>query len=154
VKRLVGKREFRKIRKKELIMERPDYAALTVRLRQLAELCREYLSRHERRTTYFRFWQQGGTEQDAGAIASKIEAAVQMLENSDQNLILNKTMDFPVIKTYRAISPRASIVWAICFPLGGLIYVAAAYRRNLLRRDIKTTGRVCEEMIEMIENLI
>jgi lipopolysaccharide export system permease protein len=156
VKRFIGKREFRKIEKKELIMEHPDYAALTVRLRQLPVLCKEYLSHHKRWPHYFQFWKQGGTDQEAEVIASEIEAAVQILENSDQNLILNKTMDFPVITSFHltnhAISPRVGIALAIIFPIGGMIYLTAVYHRKLLCQDIKTTIRVCDEMIEMIND--
>ncbi|MDR0393610.1 MAG: LptF/LptG family permease [Tannerella sp.] len=156
VKRFIGKREFRKIEKKELIMEYPDYAALTVRLQQLSDLCREYLSRHKRRLHYFRFWKQGGTDYEAEGIASEIESVVRILENSDQNLVLNKTMDFPIIKSFhltnRTISLRMGIALAVFFPLGGLVYLTAVYRRKLLRQDIKTTIRVCNEMIEIIKD--
>ncbi|MDR0743292.1 MAG: LptF/LptG family permease [Tannerella sp.] len=156
IKRFIGKRELRKIEKKEIIMEHPDYAALTVRLRQLRDSCREYLARHKRWLHYLRFWKQGGADYEAEGIAHEIESVVQILENSDRNQVLNKTMDFPVIKNFHlanfTIRPKAGIALAIFFPAGGLIYLIAVYRRKLLRQDIKTTIRICDEMVEIIND--
>jgi lipopolysaccharide export system permease protein len=156
IKRFIGKREFRRIEKKEIIMERPDYAALTVRLRQLQASCKEYLAHHKRWLHYFTFWKQGGTDCEAEGIAHEIESVVQILENSDRILVLNKTMDFPVIKSFHpanfTLSPNAGMALAIFFPVGGLIYLIAVYRRKLLCQDIKTTIRVCDEMDGIINN--
>jgi lipopolysaccharide export system permease protein len=154
IKRFVGRREFRKIEKKDIIMEHPDYATLTVRLRQLQYSCKEYLSHHRRWLHYLQFWKQGGTDYEAEGIAHEIESVVQILENSDQNLVLNKTMDFPIIKSFQladfTIHPKAGIALASFFPIGGLVYLIAVYRRKLLRQDIKTTIRICAEMVEII----
>jgi lipopolysaccharide export system permease protein len=156
VKRFIGKREFRKIEKKEIIMEHPDYAALTVRLRQLQDSCKACPALHKRWMHYFKFWKQGGTDQEAGEIAEEIESVVRILENSDQNLVLNKTMDFPVIKSFHlagfTVGPEVGTALAVFFPLGGMVYLIAVYRRKLLRQDIKTTIRVCDEVIEMIND--
>ncbi|HCC52468.1 MAG TPA: YjgP/YjgQ family permease [Porphyromonadaceae bacterium] len=156
IKRFIGKREFRKIEKKEIIMERPDYAALTVRLQQLQDSCKEYLAHHKRWLHYLKFWKQGGADSEAEGIAYGIESVVQVLENSDQNLVLNKTMDFPIIKSFHltnfTITPKAGMALAIFFPVGGIVYLIAVYRRKLLRQDIKTTIRVCDEIIEIISD--
>ncbi|MDR2679992.1 MAG: LptF/LptG family permease [Tannerella sp.] len=154
IKRFVGKREFRKIEKKDIIMELPDYDAVTVSLQNLNRCCKQYIAANSRRMHYINFWKQGGTDGEAEQIALEIESVVSILENSDQNLVLNKTMDFPIINTYHPasfkISPRLGMILAVCFPVGGIIYLIALYRRKLLRQDIKTAIRVCDELIEII----
>ncbi|MDR1523692.1 MAG: LptF/LptG family permease [Tannerella sp.] len=154
IKRFIGKREFRKIEKKDIIMEVPDYDAVTVSLQNLNMRSKRYIAANRRWMHYVDFWKQGGTDSEAGQIAIEIESVVSVLENSDQNLVLNKAMDFPVIKSYHLanfrISPRLGMALAACFPVGGIVYLIAVYRRKLLRQDIKTTVRVCDEMVEII----
>jgi lipopolysaccharide export system permease protein len=155
IKRFIGQRDFRKIEKKDIIMEHPDYEMLAVRLQHLNISCKQYLAGNRRWMHYMNFWKQGGKDRDAECIALEIESVVDILENSDRNLVLNKTMDFPIIKSYHLtkfrINPKTGLALAICFPLGGIIYLIAVYRRKLLRQDVKTTMRVCDEMTEIID---
>ncbi|MDR1380088.1 MAG: LptF/LptG family permease [Tannerella sp.] len=155
LKRLTGRRELRKIEKKEIIMEHPDYGALTVRLQRLGVSCRQYLDGSRRWMNYMNFWKQGGRDPEAERIALEIEAVVGILENSDRNLVLNKAMDFPFVRSFhltgRAISPRAGMALAVCFPVGGAVYLLAVYRRKLLRQDMRTAVRVCGEMVDIIK---
>jgi lipopolysaccharide export system permease protein len=154
IKRFIGKREFRKIEKKDIIMELPDYNNITTRLQNINIDCKQYLAANKRWLHYIKFWKQGGTDSEAEKIALEIESVAELLGNSDQTLVLNKTMDFPIIKTYYLtkfrISRRLGMILAVCLPMGGIIYLIAVYRRKLLRQDIKTTIRVCDEMIEII----
>jgi lipopolysaccharide export system permease protein len=156
IKRFIGQRESRKITKKDIIMENPDYGKITTDLQSLNISCRQYLARNKRWVHYVNFWKQGGTDPEAERIALEIEAIVNMLGNSDQNLVLNKIMDFPIIKSYNPtnlrINPNVGLALAICFPLGGIIYLIAVYRRKLLRQDMKTTIRVCDETVEIINS--
>ena len=154
IKYFLGKREYRKIERKEVIMELPDYTMLTNRLTLLKDACDKYPQENKCWMSYWKFWKHGGSDSDAEKIALEIESNVDILENSDHHLVLNKTMDFPVIKNYGlmvTVSPAVGLALALLFPLGGLVYLIAVYRRKILRQDIQTTMRVCEEMIEMIE---
>ena len=154
MKRLIGKREFRKIEKKDIIMEVLDNEAVTLSLQNLNDCCKRYIAANRRWMHYVNFWKQGGTDREAEKIAFEIESVVRVLENSDQNLVLNKTMDFPIIKNYHLtnlkISLRLGMMLAVCFPVGGIIYLIAVYRRKLLLQDIKTTIRVCDETVEIM----
>jgi lipopolysaccharide export system permease protein len=156
IKRFIGQREFRKINKKDIIMEYPDYEVLIISLQSLIVSCKQYLAGSKRWMHYVNFWKQGGTDQEAERIAFEIEAIVNILENSEQNLVLNKTMDFPIIKSYHLtnfrIPPNVGLALAICLPVGGMIYLIAVYRRKLLRQDVKTTIRVCDEIVEIINS--
>lgn len=155
-KRLIGKRESRNIVKKDVIMELPDYDAVKVRLQKLKADCDGYLAINKRWMRYLTFWKQGGIDHDAEPIAHELDAIVEVLENSDQNLVLNKAMDFPIIKGYHLaafrISPKLGLAMAIFIPIGGIVYLLAVYRRKLLHQDIRTTARVCEEMINVLND--
>ena len=155
-KRLIGKRESRNIVKKDVIMELPDYDAVKVRLQTLKDDCGSYLTKNKRWMRYFTFWKQGGIDHEAEPIAHELDNIVEVLENSDQNLVLNKAMDFPIIRGYHLtnfrISPKLGTVMAIFFPVGGLVYLLAVYRRKLLHQDIITTAKVCDEMINILND--
>jgi len=157
IKRLIGTREYRKIEKKEVIMEIPDYEDASTRLHKLMTDSKNYLAVNKRMMNYIKFWKQGGVDYKAEPIAVELENIVEILKNSDQNLILNKLMDFPVIKGYELInfriSPKIGLALAILFPLGGLVYLIAFYRHRLLFQDISSTAKVCDEMINTLKTI-
>ena len=157
VMRLIGKRVYRKVEKKEVIMEVPDYSAVDIRLNKLVDVCKVYLANNKRWLNYITFWKLNGIDKEAETIAKELESIVEILENSDQNLVLNKTMDFPVINSYNLanfqISRKVGIAMAVFFPVGVLVYLVAIYRRKLLHRDIITTMKVSDEMINVIKEL-
>jgi lipopolysaccharide export system permease protein len=155
VKQFFGKREYRKIEKKEIVMEKPDYGLITEQLMALKEKCVKYIAHNNRRwLNYLTFWKQGGIDSEVKTLSADIENVVEKLENSDQILVLNKTMDFPVVKNYQfasfAITPKIGAVLAILFPIGGIVYLIAVYRRKLLLQDIRMTVKVCDEIKELI----
>ena len=156
LKRLIGKREYRKIEMKELIMENPDYDEVKTLLTELKASCLYYITNNKRRHTYFRFWQSGGVDNDSERISCQLEEVVEILKNSNKMIVLNKTMDFPVFKNYQLsnlrINARLSIALAIIFPVGGLIYLIASYRNKLLIQEMNATVKVCDEMINIIED--
>jgi len=155
-KRLIGKREMRKIEKKEIIIESPDYIEVDRLLNQLKITCIAFSATSKRWPNYFQYWKSGGIDHEAEQISNQVEQVVEILKNSDQNIILNKLMDFPFITNYQPatlrISEKTGLIMAVVFPLGGLIYLMAIYRRKLLHQDINTTAKVCNEMAELIRN--
>ncbi|MDR0835631.1 MAG: hypothetical protein LBN11_03495, partial [Tannerella sp.] len=60
-----------------------------------------------------------------------------------------------VVNNYRlanfTITPNIGTALAIIFPLGGIIYLIAVYRRKLLLQDISLTVKVCDEIKELIK---
>jgi lipopolysaccharide export system permease protein len=155
IKRFFGKREFRKIEKKELVMEKPDYYLILQNLNDLKEEILKYISKNKRWLNYLNFWKQGGIDYEAKNISAELEDIVRKLENSDRILVLNKTMDFPVIENYRltnfTISPKIGTTLAIIFPIGGIIYLISVYKRKLLLQDMNLTVKVCDEIKELIK---
>ena len=146
IKNFIGKRAGRKVEKKELIIFNPDYAAMLPRLDKLAENCAEYLKSHKRWLNYFTFWKQGGKDHTA-----------EQLANSDQNLVLNKLMDYPVIGGYNQLNAnlngKIGLAFGIFFPIGLPVYLLATYQRKLLRHDIQVVQKTSRELEDMIRNL-
>lgn len=157
IKNFIGKRAGRKVEKKEVIIFNPDYAAMLPRLDKLAENCAEYLKSHKRWLNYFTFWKQGGKDHTAEQLATEMEGIIEELGNSDQNLVLNKLMDYPVIGGYNQLNAnlngKIGLAFGIFFPIGLPVYLLATYQRKLLRHDIQAVQKTSRELEDMIRNL-
>lgn len=154
LKNLFGKRSGRKVEKKEVIIFTPDYEALLPRLELLAANCDHYLSTNKRWVNYIQYWKNGGKDADAIRLAGEVEGIVEELENSDQILILNKLMDYPVLGGYNQlpmeIDSKLGYIIAFFIPIGLPVYFLAVYRRKLLRNDIQIVKKTSFEIHNMI----
>ncbi|MDL2208769.1 LptF/LptG family permease, partial [Parabacteroides sp. OttesenSCG-928-O15] len=154
LKNLIGKRSNRKVDMKEVIIFNPDYRIVSSRLRQLIGDCTHYLSTHKRWVNYFAFWKQGGKDAIARQLSDEVEAIVEELGNSDQILVINKLMDYPIMSGYYQmnfdINPTLGLIIAILFPIGLPLYLLATYKRKLLRHDVKVVLRTSEELQQLI----
>jgi lipopolysaccharide export system permease protein len=86
-----------------------------------------------------------------------MEAITEELGNSDNNLLLNKLMDYPIIGRYNLLGnnpdKRLSLGIGLFIPLGLIVYTVGAYQRKILRQDIQTVGKVSEELKEIINKI-
>ena len=158
LKNLLGKREGRKIEKKEVIIYVPDYDAMLPVLQRLEGDCGMYVRGHRRWVNYLKYWREGGKDNQAEQLAGRVEAVVEELGNSDQILLLNKLMDFPIVGGYvnplgERLTPQAARVVGWCLPLGLPLYLIAVYQRKLLRHDISQAQKTAKELIDMIYSL-
>ena len=155
LKNLVGKRQGRKIERKEVIIYTPDYVALIPVLHQFQQEAQTYLQQHRRWMNYLAFWKQGGHDRAAEELSNKVEQVVEELSNSDQNLVLNKLMDYPVMEGYNQLDARISgkvgLAVGLCFPIGLPLYLLATYQRKLLRHDVQMVYKTSGELLEMLE---
>ena len=158
LKNLIGKREGRKVERKEVIIFTPDYDAILPRLENLAKKSGAYVTELRRWINYVSFWKQGGKDIVAEGLSEETEAIVEELSNSDNNLLLNKLMDYPYIGDYnnkmsQYISPKLAIAIGIFLPFGIPVYLLATYQRKLLWQDIGTVQKTSKELINMIYSL-
>ena len=157
LKNLFGKRSGRKVERKEVIIFTPNYQNAVIRLNQLADSSKAYLAGHKRWTNYIQFWKQGGRDLQAEQLATEMDSLIEELSNSDQNLVLNKLMDYPIISGYKQMDARINgkLGLAIgCFlPIGLPVYLLATYQRKLLRHDMQMVQKTSGELIDIIEKL-
>jgi lipopolysaccharide export system permease protein len=155
LKKFFGQSVARKIEKKEIIMYNLDYASFAVRLEALMQKCDVFLKQNRRWVPYFAFWKNVGEDDAAKQIADEVERLVEAGNNSEQNLILNKLMDYPFVGHYRLLRglsgyKKQGMAVGCFFPLGLLIYLPACFGRKYLFRDIRTVRRVSEELLDII----
>ncbi|MCC8143706.1 MAG: LptF/LptG family permease [Tannerellaceae bacterium] len=158
IKNIFGKRQGRKIERKEVIIFSLDYLSILDKLTSLSAEGQKYLDKHARWINYFQFWKQGARDEEAQKISATLEEIIEELGNSDQLLILNKLMDYPVISGFELVKFNVNrplgTVLAILFPLGVPLYLIAIYRRKLLRQDIQAIIKIDGELSTIIRNYL
>ena len=89
------------------------------------------------------------------ALSQQVEDVVDYLSNSRDQLVINKAMDFPVIRqllTYHLTNyPKLGLALAIVFPVGVLLYLVGIRHQANLKRDIAQCIKVADQ-VEAIFN--
>ena len=151
IRRFTGLHQTRKLTAKEVIINEvvPDEA-----MRQIAALkdaCRQFLERYKGRQRYIDYWQQGYDKAAIKALAEQVDGVVDYLSNSRDQMVLNKAMDYPVIRqllTYNPCSNRnVGTVIAILFPIGLLGWLVGLRHQKNLKRDVRQTAKTCDQLV-------
>jgi lipopolysaccharide export system permease protein len=155
-KKLTGIRLSRKIEKKEIIIFHTDYIKLTRFIEHLNSLCEQYTAGTKRWIPYFAFWKNGGKDSAGKQIAALLEQIIEEGSNSDQMLVLNKLMDYPVINGYQSTlfsNRHVAIATGLFFPAGIPVYLFAVYQSKLLLHDIGTVRKINNELLDIIKQI-
>jgi len=155
-KRLVGKKEIRNYQKKEIIMNPPDYENDLQMITGLTERCSKYLKSHEKMFNYFAFWKHAGDDVYMESLGEELEQIVEDLRNSDENYIIGKLMDYPVINSKQPVymkNPKIRLFCAWFLPVGLILYLWELYKGKELIRDIDIIRKVNDELLVEIRKL-
>jgi lipopolysaccharide export system permease protein len=156
-KRIIGKKEVRNYVKKDVIMTYPDYHKDLDHITSLDEKVRKYLDKNNKFLSYTSFWKNGFDTHDLNEISSEMEVLVEDLRNSDENFIIGKLMDYPVIRKKKSgifQNPGLRKACAIIFPIGILIYFVELYRRKGNKNDVAVIGRVNQDLTIEIQKFL
>lgn len=152
-KKIVGKSALRHVELKEVIMDDVVPEEATRRLSILRDDCVAYLNRYKQKQSYVRYWQEGMDSVELKRISSELEETVAYLSNSDKQLVINKLMDFPVLRSlflYRPANNRiVSVAIMLIFPIGLLGYFLGIRCQKQLKKDISAIVAISDELIKM-----
>lgn len=152
-KKIVGKSALRHVELKEVIMDDVVPEEAIRRLSVLRDDCVTYLNRYKQKQSYIRYWQEGMDSVELKRISSELEETVLYLSNSDKQLVINKLMDFPVLRSlflYRPVNNRiVSVAIMLIFPIGLLGYFFGIRCQKQLKKDISAIVAISEELIKM-----
>lgn len=154
-RRLTGMHVTRKLEMKEVIINEVDIPVATARLLELKSSCSRFLSRYHSRQGYLDYLMHGYDKKSLRALSQQVEDVVDYLSNSRDQLVINKAMDFPVIRqllTYHLTNyPKLGLALAIVFPVGVLLYLVGIRHQANLKRDIAQCIKVADQ-VEAIFN--
>ena len=124
--KLIGKKELRNYAKKEVIMTPPDYDKDIAGLKKWNEACESYLAE-----------KQGSTDEQLNYLIESLENTIEDLLNSDENLIIGKLMDYPIIKPVN----WKYLNWIFIF------------KQKWIKKDLMTVKKINENLILELEKI-
>jgi len=158
LRRLTGKKETRNYQRKEVIMTPPDYENNMQLIENLTERCSRYLDAHRKKFNYIHFWKHADDNAYIENLGEDLELIIEDLRNSDENYIIGKLMDYPVINSKQPAfikNPQIRLFCMWFFPAGIILYLWESYKEKDPKRDIEITRKVNDELlIEIKKKLV
>ena len=154
LRRFTGLHQTRKLEAKEVIINEVVPADALTQIADLKVSCQQFLDRYPARQRYIDYWQQGYDKKAIKSLATEVDNVVDYLSNSRDQMVLNKAMDYPVIRqllTYQPVTNKtAGTVLAVLFPIGLPVCLVGMRHQKNLRRDIQLTIKTCDQLTAIL----
>jgi lipopolysaccharide export system permease protein len=153
-RRLLGLHQTRHLTLKEVIIEEVEPTVALEKIAALKQSCQSFLSRYEQRQSYLIYLQEGYDKSTLRELSQEIEDTVDYLSNSRNQLLLNKAMDFPIVRqllTYHVTNyKQVGTALAVLFPVGLPLYLVGTRHQSNLKKELQNAVRVCDEITDII----
>jgi lipopolysaccharide export system permease protein len=155
-RRLIGSNQARHLEMKEVTMTDVEVAKAIDDLAQLRMAANRMLDDNPVRPRYDRYWLSGYNRNELRSLRERLEITVEYLSNSKDKLVINKLMDFPILRSLWLYHPTnyKPAAWAaiILFPIGLPVYFIGLRQLRILRDEIKKIISVADQLTPLIEN--
>ena len=154
LRRFTGLHQTRKLEAKEVIINEVDEAQAITIATELKAAAQAFLDRYPGRQRYIDYWQQGYDRAAIKALAEQVDGVVDYLSNSRDQMVLNKAMDYPVIRqllTYGPVGNKTiGTVLAALFPIGLPVWLIGLRHQRNLKRDIQLTIKTSAQLMAIL----
>ena len=154
LRRFTGLHQTRKLEAKEVIINEVVADEAVAQITALKDSCQQFLDMYPGRQRYMDYWQQGYDKTAIKALSEQVDRVVDYLSNSRDQMILNKAMDFPVIRqllTYCPVGNKTvGTVFAALFPIGLPAWFVGLRHQKNLKRDISLTIKTCDQLVAIL----
>lgn len=150
LQRLIGKREMRNYSRKEVIMVSPDYEEDVRAMQAWNVEVKQYLTKDRK----FAFRKTGFEDKVLGNLIAQMEMWIEDLRNSEENLIIGKLMDYPVINPLRLNfldKPIGRWTCSLLFPAGITLYLIYRLKQKQINNDLRISMKVNEEIMKELK---
>lgn len=154
--RVFGLRESRKLNRKEVIINEPDYPTLVEKMRTLQTDCRNYTEQHHlmRMPNYKRVFFEYEDDTEVIEIDERLDGIIEELHNSRDSRLVAMLNELPVLipdaHTRPFRNPRWNMATGIVFPIGLFFWFRIWRYRIRLWRDLTKI----KEQLDLIINRI
>lgn len=153
-RRLIGSNLARHLKVKELVMEDVDPAVAIAMLEELKKTASDYLASNQRRPSYTSYWLRGYSRSGLRSLSDELEAAVGYIANSRSKLVINKLMDYPILRSLWFYHPT-NYRWAawtsiVVLPFGLTVYLFGLRQLSILRHEIETIITVSDQLVDLL----
>ena len=154
LRRFTGLHQTRKLEAKEVIINEVDEARAIAMATELKAAAQAFLDRYPGRQRYIDYWQQGYDKAAIKALSEQVDGVVDYLSNSRDQMVLNKAMDYPVIRqllTYDPVGNKTiGTVLAALFPIGLPVWIIGLRHQRNLKRDIQLTIKTSDQLMAIL----
>lgn len=154
-RRLIGSNQARHLEIKEFTMDDVVNEEAIARLNQLSVFANDFLNKHPRLMRYDSYWLRGYSRSELSELRSELESTIEYIANSKDKMVINKLMDFPIIRSLWLYHPTnykpAAWFAIILFPIGLPIYFVGLRQLRILRDEIKKIIIVSKELTSLID---
>ncbi len=151
LRRFTGLHQTRKLTAKEVIINAVDETVATEKIKDLKAACQQFLDRYQGRQSYLDYWRKGYDKTSIKALAEQVDDVVDYLSNSRDQMVLNKAMDYPVIRQLLTYGPNQSAkvgtLIAALFPIALPLWLVGLRHQKNLKRDVSLTIRTCDQLV-------
>ena len=154
--RMLGLRPSRKLNRKEVIINDPDYLTLPQRLAELSEHCLECRkTMHLRRfPNYFDIYFHPEQDEEIARLCDQLEALIDELHNSRDNVLIMYINEYPLINPTAHTRPfkskRLNMTFGVFLPFGIPFFIRIWRYRLRLRLDLRNVERLNNMITERI----
>lgn len=139
---------------KELVMEDVDPQTAIAQLHDLRADAEHFLATHPRRPSYLSYWFHGYSRRGLKELSARLESTVAYISDSKSKLVINKLMDFPILRSLWFYHPT-NYRWAawgaiIVLPIGLTLYLLGLRQLSILRHEIETIVTVSDQLTELL----
>lgn len=155
-RRLIGSNMARHLKMKEVVLVDVDVRKATGMLSSLSESAGNYLKENPKRPSYIAYWMKGYPRGPLRALSEQLEETVAYISDSRSKLVINKLMDFPILRSLWFYHPSnyrwASWAAMVVFPIGLPVYFIGLRQLSILRHELETIRSVSEQLTELLES--
>ncbi|MDD2961580.1 MAG: LptF/LptG family permease [Muribaculaceae bacterium] len=153
--KIIGIQDIRHIEMKEIVMDDVENKLAVNKLNDLAAECKDFLSINAKPQSYINYWLNGYSKTRLNQLSENLESTVTYLCNSQDILVINKLMDYPILRRLFFYHPTnyKFVGWGaiILFPIGFTIFLIGKNQQDLLKRDINNIINVSNELIVLLD---
>ena len=155
LRRITGVQQVRKLSMKELVMNevRPEEAV--EKITSLQEFCKDFNNRYQEPQSYLDYWRYGYDKALLRNLSVKVEEVVDYLSNSREQMVINKTMDYPIVRQlllYHPTNyPQVGTDIAALFPIGLPGYWMGKRMQKCLKADVAKMMAVSDQLIAIFK---
>lgn len=154
-RRLIGSNQARHLELKEVVMDEVERDRAVEALADLKAETEQYLASNPVRPSFVSYWLRGYDREGLRSLRHRLEDTVSYLSNSRNNLVINKLMDYPIVRSlwmYYPVSARwLSVVAMALFPISIPVYMVGLRQLRILRDELHKIVKVSDELNLLIE---
>ena len=154
-RRLFGFNEMRNVQLKEVVMDDVIVDEALSKLDALKQKSQLFLSINKKPQSYLSYWLKGYSRTELHEISSEMEDLVQYLSNSQDKVIINKLMDYPILRSLWLYHPTKykwlAYTSIALIPVGLPIYLIGLKSQSKLKNEIKTIVNVSSEIEKQLK---